>query len=415
MKNLILKNAVILTLGIVFTSLLGVAPMFALLLLGLNFTPSQVGVLGVNLMSPTVLQDARYMLENPGQEKFEDRLTQSNILDAFLLSNDYLIPQSAMDKMKQGIDQPTKLSAYVNQSLDLLAARSLTPTGVTVATQIGNITFAEIAAAMFVDARQILNNDVNARAAIIARVMRTLETSILVKGTNPGAGGTNSVEIQLRDFLETNRTQVSALSTAGISKNVWAGTPDFLTTVTKANEANYWDLIASDMELNNYSGEYLHVVNTADKATWRKFYNQGAGNATNSQYQFDGHTIIGSNLITPASGHNNKDYVIPRGGVGIVSYTHNDKYTKAGFVGDNFAGGWQYQTWDFMYSTPIYGRVPLTADLIIKEAVTDSSSLGGGLQSPGLTFELTLKIAIIKQPLSTAGASPIFKYAQLSA
>ena len=397
-------------IAIVIASVSGINPLLiAGGLMLASFIP-QAGVLATNLLDPAIILEARAKMMESGQRFFEDRPTNSHILDAFLISRDYMITQSEIDKIKSSNQRPVKIESWKKQNINLFDHKSETPTGITLATAITELTFAPISATMFIDYKELLNNDFNSQVEHIARILRTLERSIIVDGAAGSPNGTTSLEDQLLAFLEANRTHVSALS-SGTHKNTWKGTPDFLTEVSLANRARFWNLLKFDLLQNNYSEELIHIFNTEFGADWEAYRAQGSQNGTNTQYQFNGHTAINSNkIVNGKSYYDATDYVIAKGGVGIVSWNENNRLPFT-----NYAGQYEYREHAFTMLTPIFGRVPFTADLLLYQTVANTVATGGGRQSPVLAMEMTLNTSIFKAPLSVSGETPIFKYAQLNA
>ena len=155
------------------------------------------------------------------------------------------------------------------------------------------------------------------------------------------------------------------------------------------------------MALNNYNPTFQEYANTMWASDKQHFNAQGSGNDENLSYQQAmGFDTMYSNNITPATYYETTNYIVPTGGVALVTW--NDPLNREGKV----VGAESWSTYESMVFPGI------KFDVFAKEGCADTTSLGGGLQDSVINYEFILNYSINKQPLTTG--TPIFKYAILS-
>lgn len=207
--------------------------------------------------------------------------------------------------------------------------------------------------------------------------------------------------------LHANRTQAVA---SGTRNATWNNTT--YAFENDASQANlFFENAASVLRQNKYY-EKLDVV--ADPkvfklANFNRF--QGAGNAQNLGYQFqqynpDGimeHSVLGSDVAT--------DYaegcaiVLPQGSFSITPWIPSI----------NRRGEGDYESYNGGYGTIIDATgLPLSYAVRGWAQKADGSAAGSVVQDIQMNFELSVDIAFVASPLSTAGESAIFEFGQTS-
>lgn len=209
--------------------------------------------------------------------------------------------------------------------------------------------------------------------------------------------------------LYAGRTQASPATTA--TRNMtWNGVT--FAFENSADQSNlFFENAASIMRQAKYYDKFDVVADplTAKTARFNQF--QGAGNAQNLAYQFqsynpDGimeHSSLGNEVATNYS--TGVALVLPNASFAVIPWI--PKINRTGY-GDyeSYNGG--------------FGVVPDATGQALTYAVRawsqklDSSALGGTVQDIHLDMELSVDIAFKAAPLSTAGESAIYEFAQLS-
>lgn len=208
--------------------------------------------------------------------------------------------------------------------------------------------------------------------------------------------------------LYSNRTQASPATTA--TRNMtWNGVT-FAFENDNAQSNLFYENAASIMRQAKYYDKFDVVADplVAKIARFNQF--QGAGNAQNLAYQFQSynpggimeHSSLGNEVATNyATG---VALVLPTASFAVIPWI--PKINRDGF-GDyeSYNGG--------------FGTVPDATGQALTYAVrawaqkADTSALGGTVQDIHLDMELSVDIAFNVAPISTAGETAIYEFAQL--
>lgn len=334
----------------------------------------------------TVLLAARAKQQEKYANKFEGRPENSSLMDLFLRNRDITIPM--LSELRQATTQTQTILYPTKSTYTVGSAKSCSPTGVQGDSGSVNLTWYTKTVEVITSAKRHKGNEYSMVEALAWELLKA-EQSLF----NDGA---SSMEVALYSYLDTNRTQVAGSSDTHFT---WDGT-NYNYDCALADVGNFYNYLFDDMLRNNYSGTMLDAYNTSWGGYTRAQVNQGQANATNTQFQYQNpFDFVGysSNFITPATTDLTTHYVIPEGGVAILDW--NDPVNRDGkIIGDS-----EWST----YQSRFYPGV--TLDLFMKSACADTSGSGGGTQDWTLIYELSFNYAIAKQPLSTSGATPIFK------
>jgi hypothetical protein len=202
-------------------------------------------------------------------------------------------------------------------------------------------------------------------------------------------------------YLQANRCQLAAPATGGAG--VWSGA-NFALEIAADKSNVFYQHAASFMRRQNYRGT-LDVI--ADQPAFRQsqwLNAQGAGNQSNLNFQMGGMNIAETTETIDANYENGAILIMPEGGFAALPWNDPQNLKTKGDY-DSHLGG--------------FGTVidPLGSDLFLDfHADTeraDGSAAGGGVQDEVLEAELSLTIAWITEPLSTANESVVYEIAQL--
>lgn len=202
--------------------------------------------------------------------------------------------------------------------------------------------------------------------------------------------------------FETLATNFIMSNVSGVSRAVAKVTFD---TPTKTNQIasvnkNIAMLITTQtMNENKWGGFPLIVICDSNAfMDFQFFAAQGATNATNTSFQFLGHTFINSILMTAkaiALGYSNGYWVaIPQGKVGVL-----DWIPKQNTEGHDEAL-WTYG----VFENPVDGMT--YAAYTYKQAL-DGTPNGGYTQDTVTNTELSIDLSLVTEPLSNAGETAI--------
>lgn len=393
MKNIIFKfaNTLLYALCIAMIPMaMGAQPLFAILgsYAGVELLSTVVPrmVIGADVYSDTVLQAARAFIKDEANKKFQLRPTFTNLLGIFEKDRDYSIPNLAALRMA---DTQTTTAMYLKKkTFTVGTAKDCAPSGEQSGSAKVDLTWATKNVVIKTNWKQHAGNEVS-MARAFANDLYNAEVSLWT-----------SVDSALLTYLEANKSGVND-GTSGTFNSTYD-----LMEITNTNSQYLYNLVTADMQMNDYNPEFLEAHDTMWTAQQRKYINQGAGNSTNTQFQFAGFEFFPSNLIIPGviggGTYTSIHYYIPTGGVAILDW--NDPLNRAGKVIGDKAWG--------TYQSLIHPG--FTFDLLKTTACADTSADGGGTQDYVETWELSLNYALAKQPVPTADETPIFKYGVLS-
>jgi hypothetical protein len=344
-----------------------------------------------NTYASTVLQAARLWQQDNMQKKFESRRDLSKVFPVFEDGQNF-VPE--LDEIKKATTQTTTTLYLTKKSFTINSSKSCSPSGETGGSGSVNLSWVQKGFAVQHQTKKYHGNELSS-ARGLAYDMFEAEMSLWFESSG--------MEAAMIAYLEANRTQVNALSagTSG-SRNTWRGAANYDVTTLHANRNQFWNYMQADMMINNYSGKLWDVYNTWFTADMNYYSEQGAANSTNTAFQFaqipGGIAPQPTNLITPSGYFDSTHYIVPEGGVAILFW--NEQLNR---IGTKTEAG----EWTIMESQLFPG---VFYDVFIKNSCSDTSDDGGTTQDSVINMEFTLNYALTKQPLSTANATPIFKY-----
>jgi hypothetical protein len=342
-----------------------------------------------NTYSSTVLLAARAWQQDNMLEKFEQRADMSKVYKVFE-DGQRFIP--ALDEIKNSESQTNTTLYLKNTDFTVNSAKSCSPSGEQGGSGSVDLSWTTKSVAFKLNTKQYQNNEL-ALQKDLANKLYLAEKSLFQ--------GTSGLEAALVSYLDTNRTYVNAISTGNVSENTWSAGPLYTVDVAYADRDDFWNYALHDMELNNYTGKFWDVANTYAGSDRMFYSNQGAGNSTNTEYQFNmpsDFELVKTNKIQPSGYVKDIHYIIPEGGVAILTW--NNPLNREGRVSSD-------KVWMTMQSRM---HPNVTFDVFIKESCADTSDDGGQAQDLVITYEISLYYALTKQPLTTTNETPIFKY-----
>jgi hypothetical protein len=157
------------------------------------------------------------------------------------------------------------------------------------------------------------------------------------------------------------------------------------------------------MNENKWGGYKLMIICDSNAyADFRFYAAQGATNATNTSFQYLGHTFINSILMTNqaiALGYSNGFWVaIPEGKIGVL-----DWIPKQNMEGHDEAL-WTYG----VFENPVDG---LTYAAYTYKQALDGTPYGGYTQDTVVNTEISVDLALVTEPLSNPGETAIQAFA----
>lgn len=173
--------------------------------------------------------------------------------------------------------------------------------------------------------------------------------------------------------------------------------------VTADNATSFFQRLRSAMRQNYFSSQLDVIVDPNLKIIAEQQAAQGAGNATNLQYNFPGLTIEESIELADANYANGIAIAFPTGTVGALNWVPKQNRTGHGDY-NSYVGG--FGTFNFMgYQFAVHGYAQRA----------DTSLANGDSQDVQMEFEVSFDTSYNKAPLSTISGrtdSVIIEFAQ---
>ena len=314
----------------------------------------------------------------------------SAVLSVFLKNTNFLIPASAREaawNQKESDQRVVEINTIDKQASDAVSNRSYTHPGdngdgtKTTATY---TTYGQV----FKWSIKQADGHVFDQADMLAKQL--LSASINLHST---------IETALLANLNTNKSQVviSSDPTGG----EW-GAATFIFTVAQADIDFYFQRIKGFMRQQYYNTIFDVVNDGFATQLAEKLIQQGAGNAENQAWQMLGMSGVTSQEAIKAATQVSAGYIIPAGTIGVLPWV--PKKNREGF-GDAFQVGGKYRTMPDPLGSGLNFAVHEYAE------AADNNATYGERQDVNIETEITVDLAPIIAPMSTANASPIFKVA----
>jgi hypothetical protein len=174
-------------------------------------------------------------------------------------------------------------------------------------------------------------------------------------------------------------------------------TTNYLINVPVASEKWFFQYIQEVMSINDYDVPLDLVCDNSAWAIFQQYANQGAGNETNTGWQFGNMNIVKSRRVADTN-YSATVYAMPRGTVGMLNRIPIEN--KQGFVG-------KAQTYSRM-ADPLGSGLDMAVHYL--ETASDSITYGE-TQDIIFEYENSTDYGMVKAPLSgSSNYSSIFKF-----
>ena len=204
--------------------------------------------------------------------------------------------------------------------------------------------------------------------------------------------------------LSTNKSQVERV-TAGGGTNPMSGTWDgsnYIFQIRNEDYEYYMQKLKGFMREQYYKGMTLDVL--MDEVLFQKaeqIAQQGSANYTNLGWQLPGLNFDVSEDLSAVANYEGTGYVVPAGTYGIIPWI--PELNREGYGDTGKAGGFYTKLKD-----------PLGSGLefaVHEWAVgADNDGAAGETQDVNIHVELSVDYSLVKAPMSTSNASPIFQF-----
>lgn len=344
-------------------------------------------------LADSVWGTALYKLDDMMQ-KPEFKSKPSAALSVFLKNTNFLIPASERERMwnqKPSDSTAVSIKTLNKQAISTGSARAHNHTGNNNDSKTATASYTTYSAPFKYSVKQGDKN-IFSQGEMVAAQIRSAAIALH-----------SSIETAFLASLSTNRSQVVTSLTP--ASGTWDAT-NFRFGVAKADENYYFHKIQAFMMEQYYAGTFDLVNDMGAFIKMAQIGQQGQGNATNLGWQLPGLNAVTSTTAFKDSGYDFASYIIPEGTVGVLPWI--PELNRTGF-GNAFAVGGGYST----IPDPLGSG--LTFAVHQYAAGADNSSTYGETQDIDVQVELSIDLAPVYAPMSTANASPVFKTGLLSA
>jgi hypothetical protein len=206
------------------------------------------------------------------------------------------------------------------------------------------------------------------------------------------------LETYFLGLMNTNKTQVVVSDTPKSGK--WDPV-NHVFQILNADGTRKFQRVKGFMREQYYNGQLDAVVDEYFMQEAEYLRMQGAGNNQNLSWQIAGINMDVSEELATDNGYLGMGYVWPSGTVGFVDWI--PRLNRIGF-GDVFQNGGKYST----LLDPLGSG--LTFAVHQYAAGADNNEAAGETQDVDVQVEISVDVAFVKAPVSTANLSPIVKF-----
>lgn len=335
---------------------------------------------------------------NELMQKPEFKYKPSPALMKFMKNSDFLIPASEKERVL-GVKQSDQDTVYVNllnkQSITTGSARAYNHTG-----SINDSTREELSfttyAADFTYSKKATDRVIWAEAEMVSAQMLSAIIDLH-----------SAIETALMTNLNTNKSQVERYTAAG-SGTLRSGTWDATNYILQIANSDYdlWMQRSKGFMREQYyrDGQFETIVDETLNQKAEYLIQQGQGNSVNFGWQALGLMGDVTQELTLDAGYVGMGYIFPVGSIGIVPWI--PRMNRQGFGDPGAAGG-------FYTSMPDPLGSGLTFAVHEYYEGADNNSAAGETQDVNVHVEISVDLAPLVAPMSTANASPLFKFGVL--
>lgn len=212
-----------------------------------------------------------------------------------------------------------------------------------------------------------------------------------------------TLETYLLAWLNTNKNQ--SVVSANPKSGAWDAV-NFIFGVKKGDEARQFQRLRGFMREQYYAGLYDVVADEYWAQEYAFKLAQGQANNTNLAFQIMGMDLEVSQELTSDAGYSGMGYIFPRGTATFVDWL--PEMNRNGF-GNAFQAGGSYG----VMADPLGSGLQFAVHQYAAGA--DNENLAGETQDIDIQVEISLDIAPLIAPFSTANFSTITKFGQLEA
>lgn len=312
----------------------------------------------------------------------------------FLDGGNLLVPASERERIlgvKQSDQSTVEINILNKQSVPVTNARSYNHSGNKNDSTKETVTFTTYAGG-FKYSIKSADRDIFALGEKVAVQLRSTMIDIIA-----------AIESAMITKLNTEKSQV--VNSLTPRSGTWDAT-NYVFQVSKADEKRFMQRVEGFMFEQYYRGNYNALFDSYLFQESSFLVQQGQGNNANYGFQFSKTTFDQSVDIVVPDGYQGAGYIWEPGTIGVTPWI--PALNRQGF-GNTFQNGGLYTTIQDPFG------LGLTFAVHERAAGADNQSTDGETQDVDIFVEVSIDIAPIVATMSTANASPIFKFGVLNA
>lgn len=198
----------------------------------------------------------------------------------------------------------------------------------------------------------------------------------------------NFLETQIYTTLDTAAAATSNSAFIGVGSKYGALVGDAI-QVSAANTPFFFNDAKSIFQADDFQRNGLEVIGDAQLPSFvNQYVNQGAGNGTNSAFQFNGYTFTYSNSTVTTGGATSTGFIMPQGSLAMMSQVSPD-------AANNRVSASEGIRWSAETSALLGG---LQIELMVRDECADVAAITGNATDTNAlvkSYQMGLNVAIL--------------------
>ena len=254
----------------------------------------------------TVLTEWRSDYQDTKLDVHEHRLSNYGALEAFALDTPNLVNADQIASERTAASRTEKISVIARKTYSLTTTRACTAIDNSNDSNLVTVTWATLRTGFHMVPSQYRNNHVGFMEDLNRKMIDVQRTFLTQLDTLAAAN------------LNTNKSAVN--NADGNPYTVASDTME----VPDADKDNYFNELDAIMMTNDLQGPLNVVASTRTSALVKELFNQGGGNDSNTQYQFNNQNFHFSNRVSVATGDAYTVFAMPFGSLAYLSWVDID-------------------------------------------------------------------------------------------
>lgn len=353
----------------------------------------------------TVLEKAWYVTSQDDQfQANENRGSIYGVLDTFWQNRNKILSANQLEGLRTAASRPVSIATQKKRALGTGTARVCTPAGAASGSAATALTWSTVQDDFTLSVDQLIGANNYTFQDALAQNFKQMLLSFYSR-----------LDTLAYNFLIANKSagNGSHYPRSGVNGEIGA-----LDWKLSPNSAAVWvNNVQSEMLQNDYGGPYDVVGSTYLSSIVSAMLNQGAGNQTNSNFQFQNFNFKFSNRVAVDNGDAAEAIIMPQGQVTTLTWTkpkNRIDWANIGIMLGEKRGSF-YQVGNELWGTMIEPRYGIEIEMKVKGVCFDNSAnIADGQDDFNIGFSMAFDVAQLNAYSSDANTG-IYKYRLLLA